>query len=640
MSRFDNAYLYSGAATVSAVAIAHALPLTTLLIPGIAMFGFTPFVNTAMEAWRRERRIVDEASYVTCLAGALFAQAFVAVGSLLFLVWLQQVLHVATKDRSQRDVRELFGKHVSRAFLLVDGLEVGVPIDRLEAGNVIAVHAGETVPVDGIIVAGGGRADQRMLTGEDRLVELAVGDRAYAATILLGGLVHISVEQAGRDTTAGRMIQHLNRTSEYRLSTEIQAKRMADAIAPYYVAAGLAVIPLLGLSRAVSVLITAPGPWYLMTALPLGMLRTLSVTARRGIAILDGRTLEMLPQVDTVIFDKTGTLTESVPLLHSIWTEEQTDEATVLRLAAAAEHRQSHPLAHAIREAASRFGVAPSTPDDVDYVVSNGVRAKVKGHLVHVGSARYLASQDVKLAPAAQRFADECSASGYSLVHVASNGRQVGALSFRTRIRAEAAEVVRDLCARGLQVRILSGDGGEQTRAVAKEIGVDAFDGELLPDGKAAVVRRLREEGRFVCFVGDGINDVLAMREAQVSVAVADASTIATAVAGVIIYDRDLRSVSELIEIGAMFQHRTRQSLIVSSIPTAAGVAAVALGSAGMMTAVASYGAATLLACGLFLRPWPTGEKRRRIADARASIKRSASNALSVLKTSRFGAIA
>jgi Cu2+-exporting ATPase len=276
----------------------------------------------------------------------------------------------------------------------------------------------------------------------------------------------------------------------------------------------------------------------------------------------------------------------------------------------------------------------------VDYVVSNGIRARVEGCLVHIGSARYLASQDVQLAPAAQRFDEACSASGYSLVHVASNGMQVGALSFRASIRPEAAEVVQDLRARGLQVRILSGDGAEQTRAVAQELGVDAFDAELLPDGKAAVVRRLRKEGRFVCFVGDGINDMVAMREAQVSVAVADASTIATAVAGVIIYDRDLRSVNELIEIGTMFQRRTRQSLVVSSIPTVAGVVAVGLGGAGMLTAVAAYGASTLLACGLFLRPWPAAAKRRRIADGRALIKRLASSNPSAVQRNLPGAIA
>jgi Cu2+-exporting ATPase len=627
MSRYDNAYLHAGAATLAAVAIAQAVPVAAVLIPGIAMFGFAPFANTAIEAWRNERRVVDEASYVICLAGVLVAQAFVAVGALLLLIWLQQVLHVATKDRSQRDVRELFGKQVSRAYLLADGAEIDVAIDRLAAGNVIAVRAGETVPVDGIVVAGGGRVDQRMLTGEERLVELAVGDRAYAATVLLGGLVHIRVEQAGRDTMAGRIVQHLNRTGDYRLSTEIRAKRIADAIAPYYVTAGLAIIPLLGLSRAVSVLITVPGPWYLMTALPLGMLRTLSVTARRGIAILDGRTLEMLHQVDTVIFDKTGTLTDSVPVLHSVWTDERTAEATVLRLAAAAEHRQSHPLAHAIRAAASRLGAVPSTPDDVDYAVSNGVRATVEGRLVHVGSARYLASQDVTLAPAAQRFAEACSQSGYSLVHVASNGTQVGALSFRTTIRPEAAEVVKELRARGLQVRILSGDGLAQTRAVAQALGADAFDAELLPDGKAAAVRRLRQEGRFVCFVGDGINDAAAMREAQVAVAVAGASTVATAVAGVIIHDRDLRCVNELIETGAMFHRRTRQSLVVSTVPTVAGAVAVVAGGAGMLTAVASYGAATLLACGLFLRPWPAAAKRLRNADGRAPGKRTAPGA-------------
>lgn len=611
-------FLRTGAATLACVALSPVIPAVMLAAPAIAVVGTMPFIRSAVAHWRAKRSANDEAVSVLTLAGVILALDFLAVGLMMMLWWVRQRLYIATKDRSRREITELFGKRVSNAWLIVDGTETEVPVGQLRAGDIIAVHAGDTIPVDGIVIDGAGRADQRMLTGEEWLAELAPDSQAFAATHLLSGRLTIRVERAGAETTAGRIVDLLNRTTEYRLSTELRAKRIADSLAPYYFAIGVAAIPLVGLYRAACFLMVLPGPWSLMVAVPLGMLHTLSRAGRRGIAIMDGRTLEMLPNVNTVVFDKTGTLTEKVPELGGIHCAPDVEPDDLLRWAAAAEHRQNHPIAHAIRAAAAERVLAVPIPDDADYRISNGIQARIEGSTIHIGSARFMAAMAVALPTDAIGVEQTCHANGHMAVHVARDGRHIGVLSLRTRIREEAREVVAALQAKGINVRILSGDGQAQTAAVAHALGVTDFDAEVLPHEKSAVIRRLREEGRFVCFVGDGINDVVAMREAQVSVAVAGATEAATAVAGVIIYDDDLRHVLDLLRIGTMFRERTNTSILVSTLPTIPGMAAALFFGAGMLTSLAVFYLTIIAGAAAFIRPWPgalrdrpTGDERR-----------------------------
>ena len=387
--------------------------------------------------------------------------------------------------------------------------------------------------------------------------------------------------------------------------SEIQAKKIADRAAPYHLGVGALALPFIGLYRTAGLLLALPTAEVLLFTGPIGMLRTLSRAAEHGIAIMDGRTLEMLPEVDTVVFDKTGTLTDPVPGVDCIVCEDGIAENDLLGWAAAAEHRQSHPVAHGIRAEAARRSLEIAEPEEADYSPSNGIQARLAAGLFLVGSGRYMDMMNVELTDRARQAEARARSLGRPFVFVARDGQMAGTIVMRTSLKPEARGVIKALQERGLHVRILSGDGYAQTQSAAEELGVDGFDAEVLPHEKAQVVQKLRDQGRFVCFVGDGINDLVAMRAAQVSVAVAGATTAANAVAGVVIYDGSLQHVVDMLKIGDLFRKRMSESIMVSFLPDSISVGLILFGGGGFMTAMVigwvSVGAAILT----FLRPWP-----------------------------------
>ena len=598
-------HLRAAGALGTCVAAATVAPAAMLAVPAIAVWATMPAVRSASAYWKENGRPDIYSLGVTRFSMLLLSQNFASVFVGMLMRWGHGKLYLSTKDRSRRMISDLFGKQADTGWLVTDAGEVRVAISDLKVGDVVAVQAGDLIPVDGVVTSGAARVDQQMLTGEERPVELFPGERAFAGTQLISGRVQIKSERTGAETTAGRIVAVLNQTTEYRLTTEIQAKKIADRSAPYHLGIGALALPFLGMYRTAGLLLALPTAEVLLFTGPIGMLRTLSRAAEHGIAIMDGRTLEMLPEVDTVVFDKTGTLTEPVPAVDRIVCEVGIRENELLAWAAAAESRQSHPVALAIRGEATERALEIMEPDEADYSPSNGIQARIGEDLIQVGSGRYMEMMDVALTSRARDAESEAREKGRPFVFVALNGKMAGTIVLRTSLRPEARGVVKALQARGLHVRILSGDGRAQTEAAALELGVDGFDAEVLPHEKAEVVQKLRAEGRFVCFVGDGINDLVAMRAAQVSVAVAGATTAANAVAGIVIYDGDLEHVVDMLKIGDLFRKRMSESIMVSFLPDSLSVGLILFGGAGFMTAVMLGWLSVGTALVTFLRPWP-----------------------------------
>jgi len=598
-------HLRAAGALGTCVAAATVAPAAILAVPAIAVWATMPAVRSASAYWKENGRPDIYSLSVSRFSMLLLSQNFPSVFLGMMMRWGHGKLYLSTKDRSRRMISDLFGKQSDTAWLVTEDGESLVPIANLKVGDVVAVQAGDLLPVDGVVVSGAARVDQQMLTGEERPVELFAGERAFAGTQLISGKVLIKAERTGAETTAGRIVAVLNQTTEYRLTTEIQAKKIADRSAPYHLALGALALPFIGMYRTAGLLLALPTAEVLLFTGPIGMLHTLSRAAEHGIAIMDGRTLEMLPEVDTVVFDKTGTLTEPVPAVDRIVCEDGIGENELLAWAAAAESRQGHPVALAIRGEADRRALEVIEPDEADYSPSNGIQARIGDDLILVGSGRYMDMMDVTVTEGAREAEAQARTLGRPFVFVARNGAMAGTIVLRTSLRPEARGVVKALQARGLHVRILSGDGRAQTEAAAEELGVDGFDAEVLPHEKAEVVQKLRAEGRFVCFVGDGINDLVAMRAAQVSVAVAGATTAANAVAGIVIYDGDLEHVVDMLKIGDLFRKRMSESIMVSFLPDSVSVGLILFGGAGFLTAAVigwfSVGTALLT----FLRPWP-----------------------------------
>ncbi len=591
----------------ASMTLAAAVPAAAIAVPAVAAFGLIPLVRMAASQYRRNGALDIQAGYAALGALLLATQSFLPLMVTEIAFWAHVKLNFLTRDRSQRAITNLFGGDARTAWVVVGDAEAEVALNALKVGDLVVVRAGEHIPVDGVIVSGAGQVDQRALTGEEQPIELGPDDSAFASTVLLNGRLVVRASRAGTETTAGRIVAMLDRTTEYRLSMETRARRVANASVPVMLGAAVLVLPFIGPYATASLLVTFPAPDVLLYAAPLGMLHLLRQAAKRGMAIMDGRTLEMMRDVDTVVFDKTGTLTRPIPAVVAVWSSGSLPEGQLLAWAAAAERQQEHPAAHAIRAEAQRRGMEVPVPEMVDTVIGYGIRARIKGVDVLVGSARFMASMHVRIGRAAKALEDNARALGDNVIHLACDGKHAGAITLRPELRPEAIETVAALRASGLHVRILSGDGEVQTASVARLLGVDGYDAGVLPHEKSEAIRRLRQEGRFVCFVGDGINDVVAMREAQVSIAVAGAPGAARAVAGIIVYDDNLRHIPDMLRMGREFHSRSTQALAASLLPKLLGSIAVLAGGIGYFGAVVVDSIAFGAAVGAMVRPWRGG---------------------------------
>jgi len=291
---------------------------------------------------------------------------------------------------------------------------------------------------------------------------------------------------------------------------------------------------------------------------PLGMLNFLHRASREGALIKDGRSLQTLAQADTVVFDKTGTLTLEQPRVRNIHTFGGTDEDRVLSLAATAEYRQTHPIALAILEEAGARGLNAAEIDEANYKIGYGITVKTGGHEVRVGSQRFMETEETDLPDTFADMSEQSHEQGCSLVCVAADDRLIGAIEMEPAIRPEAEEVIRKLRRHRMTFYIISGDHETPTRKMAEKLGIDHYFAQVLPGDKAELVGKLQEQGRKVCFVGDGINDSIALKKADVSVSMLGASTIATDSAQIVLMDRTLRKLPDLFDISRGFQENMK----------------------------------------------------------------------------------
>jgi Cu2+-exporting ATPase len=528
---------------------------------------------------------------VICLTGmVLIGHIFTAV---LFntLLLLSRKLVVMTEDRSRQSLVNVFGQQPRSVWVLVDDVddtEIEVPFEQLKPGHLVVVNAGEMVPVDGTIVAGMASIDQHMLTGEAQPVEKSAGDPVLASTMLLSGKVHIAVEHAGQDTAAARIGDILQRTADFKLSIQSRGEALADKTALPTLGLGAATLLLLNINSALAVLFASFG-YNMRVIAPLSVLNFLQIMADSGILIKDGRSLETLQEVDTIVFDKTGTLTLEQPHVHRIYTWNGYDEDDLLTHAAAAEYRQTHPIARAIFEAASERGLHVPRIEDARYEVGYGIKVRLENQVVRVGSERFMQMEGIPVSSTIHELQIHCNAAGHSLVLVAVDDHLAGGIELQPTIRPEAQRIIDQLRNYGMQMYIISGDQEQPTRSLAHELGIDHFFANTLPENKAKLIEQLQGEGRTVCFVGDGINDSIALKQANVSVSLRGATTIATDTAQIVLMDASLNQLAHLFELAQNFEHNMQANLITTIIPGVICVGGVFLLHFKLLTAVMIY---------------------------------------------------
>ncbi len=521
-----------------------------------------------MQLFKEHRTTVDLLILATVFVGLGIGVGAILSGNAIFGFMLSFNVFLANyAQRLMRQVREdakgslvdVFKQQPSAVWTLVDGVEVEIPTESLRVGNWVIVNAGETIPIDGRITEGFATVDQHILTGEAQPSEKGPGDQVFALTMVTAGKIQIVVEKTGEETTAAQIGQVLNQTMNFKTEMQVWSENIADK----------SVVPTLLISALM--LPTFPViSWALLLAHPkykgtvatyINILSYLDVTSKHGILLKDGRVLELLNQVDTVVFDKTGTLTETQPHVGQIhnWSDYTADE--ILLYAAAAEYRQTHPVAQAIlQEAKARKLVLPAIAEAA-YKVGYGLTVMVDGMTVRVGSLRFMEEEKLALPTAAEASKNAAHQHGHSLILVAVNRQVVGAIELEPTVRPEAKAIIQGLRERGVQqTYIISGDHEAPTRKLAHDLGIDHYYAETLPEDKANLIEQLQQEGKIVCYVGDGINDAIALKKAAVSISMQGASSVATDTAQVVLMDQSLNKLCDLFDIAADFNRNMKKT--------------------------------------------------------------------------------
>jgi Cu+-exporting ATPase len=507
-----------------------------------------------------------------------------AVIIIIALVLLGNAMEARAKRNTTRALRQLAQLQPSSARVRRDGRELDLPIAALHSGDVVIVRPGERIPVDGIVVAGGGAVDESMLTGESMPVEKQAGDRVIGATVNTSGALEIEATSLGASSVLARIVQLMKDAQ----GSQAPIQRLADRISAIFVPAvvSIAVVtfalwmlvpanPSLAsaITAAVAVLIIAC-PCAMGLAVPTAVMVASGRGAAAGVLIKGGEPLERLAGIDTVVFDKTGTLTEGRPVVVDTLIAAGQDRDAVVRLVAAAETKSEHPLARSI---VAFVGPTTAVVTEAQAIAGKGVDAMVAGRRVLAGTPRLLEESGIDItefAPAIERW----SAQARTIVLAAIDGKPAAAFAIADTLRPNARIVVESLKRRNLRVVMLSGDRQATASAIAREAGVDQVIAEVLPEGKVEAIKSLQQGGHRVAMIGDGLNDAPALAQADIGMAMASGTDIAAEAASVTLMRNDLSSVEQAIVLARKTMGVMKQNLFwafvynVVGIPIAAGL--------------------------------------------------------------------
>ena len=513
---------------------------------------------------------------------------FEAAAAITTLVLLGQVLELRARSQTSHAIRALLDLSPKTARLLKgDGSEADVALDQVQRGDRLRVRPGEKMPVDGLVLEGSSSVDESMITGESFPVEKGPGTRVIGATVNGNGTLVMRAERVGSETLLAQIVQLVSQAQRSRAPIQ----RLADRVSGYFVPAvvAIAVITfiawfLLGpeprlakaLVNAVAVLIIAC-PCALGLATPMAIMVGTGRGARAGVLIKNAEALEVLEKVDTLVVDKTGTLTEGKPTLTTIVALGWLEEPTLVRLVASLERGSEHPLASALIRAAEEQKLTMSEARDFHYVPGKGVSGIVDGKAVLVGTERLLSDSGITTSELESR-AESLRNEGQTTIFVAIDGKLAGILGVADPVKAGAPEAIRELKSQGMNILMLTGDNRATAQAVARKLGIEEVEAEVLPERKSEVIASLQKKGRIVAMAGDGINDAPALAQAHVGIAMGTGTDVAMESGGVTLVKGDLAGMVRARNLSRAVMRNIRQNLFFAfvynslGVPVAAGV--------------------------------------------------------------------
>ncbi len=507
---------------------------------------------------------------------------FEAAAIITTLVLLGQVLELRARSRTNTAIQRLLGLAPNTARIVRnDGTEEDLLLMQVQPGDILRVRPGEKVPVDGTVIDGESNVDESMITGEPIPTLKSAGKKLIGATVNGTGSLLMRAEKVGSDTLLAQIVDMVAEAQRSRAPIQ----KLADVVAGYFVptVVGVAVIAFVSwwmwgpeprlahaVVNAVAVLIIAC-PCALGLATPISIMVGTGRGAAAGVLIKNAEALEIMEKVDTLVVDKTGTLTEGKTRLVSVQAEKGFTENEVLRLTASLELASEHPLAEAIVNGAVEKGIKLEKPDNFQSLTGKGVTGTIGGNRVAAGNILLLESLGVEAGDWRRR-AELQRADGETVLLIAINGTAAGLIGVADLIKDTTPEAIRDLHAEGIEIVMLSGDSWVTAKAVAKKLGIDRVQAEILPEQKAEVIKQLQAEGRVVAMAGDGINDAPALAQAQVGIAMGTGTDVAMESAGVTLLKGDLRGIVRARRLSRATMHNIRQNLFFAFIYNSVGI--------------------------------------------------------------------
>ena len=561
----------------------------------IAIFRSAKYIKAGLTSLLHGRLTVSVLD-ATAVTVSMVRGDFATAGSVMFMLRLGEILEEWTHKKSVADLAGAMSLNVDKVWLKADGTEVLVPIGDVKAGDCIVVRTGGMIPLDGKVVNGEATVNQASITGESMPVPKGPGSYVYAGTVAEEGECVIQVEKAVGGGRYDRIVKMIEESEKLKSTAEDKASRLADRLVPYTLG-GTALTYLLtrNTMKALAVLMV-DFSCALKLSMPIAVLSAMRESSGYHISVKGGRFMEAVANADTVVFDKTGTLTYATPTVAKVVSFDGYSASEMLRLAACLEEHYPHSMANAVVEEARRLGLDHKEyHSQVEYVVAHGISSSVEDKKVVIGSAHFVFEDEGCVVPAGEEEKFNALPEEYSHLYLCIAGRLAAVICIADPLRKEAKSAIEALHACGIsKVVMMTGDNRKTAQAVAREVGVDQFFAEVLPEDKANFVRQEKAAGRKVIMIGDGVNDTPALSEADVGIAINTGAAIAREIADVTIASEDLFELVTLRQLSQQLMRRIHRNyrFIVSF-----NCMLIALGVAGVIqptTSALLHNASTL----------------------------------------------
>ena len=523
----------------------------------IALVRSVKYIKEGLRALLRGKLTVAVLD-ATAVTTSVIRGDFGTAGSVMFMLRLGEILEEWTHKKSVADLAGAMSLQVENVWLQTGDTEVLVPIGQVKVGNRIVVRTGNLIPLDGKVVSGEAMVNQSSMTGESLPIPKSVGSLVYAGTVAEEGECVIQVDKETGGGRYDRIVRMIEDSEKLKSTVEAQASHLADKLVPYTLG-GTALTYLLtrNVTKTLAVLMV-DFSCALKLAMPIAVLSAMRESAAFHISVKGGRFLEAMAAADTIVFDKTGTLTYATPKVAAVVPFGGHEEQEMLRLAACLEEHYPHSIANAVVEEAQKRGLSHEEyHSQVQYIVAHGISSMVDEHKVIIGSAHFVFEDEHCTIPEDEREKFDNLEPEYSHLYLAASGRLAGVICIADPLRPEASRVLRAL--RGLGITntvMMTGDSERTAAAIAKQVGVDQFFAEVLPEDKAAFVQKAKSEGHTVVMIGDGINDSPALSAADVGIAINSGAAIAREIADVTIKADSLEELVILKTIANSLQRR------------------------------------------------------------------------------------